>query len=163
QLVDCDVVDYGCDGGFPQETYGEIIRMGGLEAQKDYPYIAMEQTCRLDKSKLLAKINGSIVLEQDEHVQAAWLAERGPMSTSLNADLLQYYQSGISHPSKNECDPDELNHAVLTVGYDTEGGVPYWTIKNSWGADWGENGYFRLYRGDGTCGIEKDVSSATIR
>ncbi|KAF5400470.1 Cysteine proteinase [Paragonimus heterotremus] len=137
--------------------------MGGLEAQEDYPYVGREQKCRLDKSKLLAKINGSIVLEKDEGKQAAWLAEHGPMSTSLNANYLQYYRSGISHPSKDECDPEELNHAVLTVGYGTKNGIPYWIIKNSWGTSWGENGYFRLYRGDGTCGIEQDVSSAIIR
>nr|AOH96646.1 cathepsin L-like protein [Paragonimus pseudoheterotremus] len=163
QLVDCDTVDSGCNGGWPPLTYGEIKRLGGLEAQRDYPYVGREQTCRLDKSKLLAKIDGSVVLERDEYKQAAWLAEHGPMASALNANYFQYYRSGISHPSSYECNPDGLNHAVLTVGYGTENGIPYWTIKNSWGTGWGENGYFRLYRGDGTCGIEKVVSSAVIR
>ncbi|KAF7243136.1 hypothetical protein EG68_10372 [Paragonimus skrjabini miyazakii] len=162
QLVDCDVLDNGCNGGLPRRTYGEIIRMGGLETQKDYPYIGREQTCRLDESKLLAKIDGSVVLEKDEFKQAAWLAEHGPMSTSLNANYLQYYKYGISHPSRSDCNPARLNHAVLTIGYGTEDGIPYWDIKNSWGDRWGENGFFRLYRGDGTCGIERDASSAII-
>ncbi|KAF8571532.1 hypothetical protein P879_03531, partial [Paragonimus westermani] len=139
QLVDCDVKDNGCNGGYPPITYGEIIRMGGLEAQQDYPYVGWEQTCKMDSSKLLAKIDSSIVLEADEQKQAAWLAEHGPTSSALNANYLQFYQSGISHPSRYECNPGGLNHAVLTVGYDTENGTPYWIIKNSWGTGWGES------------------------
>ncbi|KAF5395260.1 hypothetical protein PHET_12487 [Paragonimus heterotremus] len=63
--------DKGCDGGWPPYTYGEIKRMGGLESQQDYPYVGHEQMCRLNKSKLLAKIDGSVVLEGDENKQAA--------------------------------------------------------------------------------------------
>ncbi|KAF7233891.1 hypothetical protein EG68_12565 [Paragonimus skrjabini miyazakii] len=162
QLVDCDVKDSGCRGGYPPMTYGEIIRMGGLEAQKDYPYVGREQTCQLDRSKLLARIDAYIILEANEEKQAAWLAEHGPTSAGLNAFYLQFYQHGISHPSKSQCEPDWLNHGVVSVGYGTENGIPYWIIKNSWGAEWGESGYFRLYRGDGTCGIERVVSSAII-
>nr|AAD34707.1 cysteine proteinase [Paragonimus westermani] len=162
QLVDCDVMDYGCGGGWPTNAYMEIMRMGGLELQSDYPYVGVQQQCYLNKEKLLAKIDDLIVLGAYEEEHAAYLAEHGPLSSALNAGYLQFYQSGISHPSYEECSPASLNHAVLTVGYDTENGVPYWIIKNSWGTGWGENGYFRLYRGDGTCGINRMITSAII-
>jgi len=45
-----------------------------------------------------------------------------------------------------------VNHAVLAVGYGVENGVPYWLIKNSWGADWGDEGYFKMEMGKNMCG-----------
>ena len=32
----------------------------------------------------------------------------------------------------------------------------YWTVANSWGRDWGEDGFFRIVRGKQECGIETD-------
>jgi C1A family cysteine protease len=48
-----------------------------------------------------------------------------------------------------------LDHEALVVGWGTEDGVNYWTMKNSYGTDWGEEGYIRLAitDGDGVCGI----------
>lgn len=46
----------------------------------------------------------------------------------------------------------DVNHAVLAVGYGVENGTPYWLIKNSWGADWGVDGYFKMELGKNMCG-----------
>ena len=63
------------------------------------------------------------------------------------------------------CNQEDINHAVVLVGYghDDEEGLDFWKIRNSWGASWGENGYFRLSRGKGTCGVNRHVSFATIK
>ena len=47
-----------------------------------------------------------------------------------------------------------INHAVVFVGYGTENGTDYWIVRNSWGPNWGDHGYFRMQRGINLCQVE---------
>ena len=84
----------------------------------------------------------------------------GPLSIALNAEMLQFYHKGIFNPVF--CNPKNLDHAVLLVGWGTEGSKPYWIVKNSWGPSWGEHGYFRILRGKGVCGVNTQVTTAVL-
>jgi len=73
------------------------------------------------------------------------LVTEGPISVSVDASTWSFYSKGV-FTNCNSNKPD-INHAVLLVGYgvDAKSG-PYWTIRNSWGPRWGENGHIRIKR-----------------
>ena len=60
------------------------------------------------------------------------------------------------------CLKSSLDHAVLVVGYGSEGGKDYWKIKNSWNTDWGEDGYYRIVRGKNKCGLANDAVHSKV-
>jgi len=90
------------------------------------------------------------------------LVERGPMYIAVAAGGGWFgYSGGVMDPTG--CDTHSVvNHAVTLYGYGvtrvgdgSSGGVKYWSIKNSWGRMWGEDGSLRLQRQDdeeGYCG-----------
>jgi len=162
ELVDCDKVDYGCEGGLPFQAYAEVMRLGGLVKESDYKYKGVEKKCHMDKSKVVATVTGREQVSTNEKTIAAYVAKNGPVSIGINANMMQFYEGGVAHPRKYLCKPSELDHGVLIAGYGTDGGDPYWLVKNSWGPSWGEEGYYRVYRGDGTCGVNKMVTSAIV-
>ena len=166
QLVDCDSYDQGCDGGEFLPAYKWIKENGGLQLDKDYPYQAKGQTCSQDKSKNVVNILDYKLLETtDEEIIKQYLYEYGPLAIGINAYPLNWYAFGVIDWGNDNCKHDDINHAVVLVGYghDDEEGLDFWRIRNSWGESWGEKGYFRVSRGKGTCGVNQHVSLATIQ
>ncbi|XP_011496222.1 PREDICTED: uncharacterized protein LOC105360904 [Ceratosolen solmsi marchali] len=168
QLIDCDKFDDGCNGGLPDTAYRAIEELGGLEGETDYPYEAENEKCHLNKNKIEVSVVSGLNITANETQMAQWLVQNGPMSVGINANAMMFYVGGISHPYKFLCNPNDLDHGVLIVGYGIKSypifkkQMPYWLIKNSWGSHWGEQGYYRIYRGEGTCGVNKMVTSAVV-
>lgn len=85
----------------------------------------------------------------------------GPVSTGMLT-----YPDFYTFDAKNEIykwngnGPQVGGHAVEIVGWGVEGKIPYWIIKNSWGKEWGDGGYFRMVRGINDCDIEENVMTA---
>nr|XP_034833780.1 uncharacterized protein LOC117990447 [Maniola hyperantus] len=168
ELVDCDKLDQGCNGGLPDNAYRAIEQLGGLEAENDYPYEGENDKCSFNKTLSRVQISGAVNISSNETDMAKWLLQNGPISIGINANAMQFYVGGVSHPWRMLCNPSNLDHGVLIVGYGVKDyplfhkRLPYWIVKNSWGARWGEQGYYRVYRGDGTCGVNQMASSAVI-
>ncbi|KAL1436801.1 hypothetical protein MTO96_049341 [Rhipicephalus appendiculatus] len=168
ELVDCDHGDHGCKGGYMGQALKAVIEMGGLETESDYPYKGVDGTCEFNKTESKARVQSFVGLPQNETELAYWLMKHGPISIGINANAMQFYFGGISHPWKFLCSPTDLDHGVLLVGFGVDKRsfrrkpVPYWIVKNSWGKYWGEKGYYRVYRGDGTCGVNQMALSAVV-
>lgn len=96
--------------------------------------------------------------------------EHGPVSVAFQVvDGFKEYSSGVYHSTVCNNTVDDVNHAVLAVGFghDVLTGTDYWIVKNSWSALWGDKGYFKLERGTNMCGVAncnsfpKEVYDAT--
>lgn len=158
QLVDCDTNQGGCAGGDEGVALYYIKNTGGLQLEDTYPYESRDGSCRYEQSKLFSVPIREIVQLQskneNELLQA--IGSIQPVTVALDASDLGSYGGGVM--SNGDCTRNELNHAVLGVGYghDSETGLDYWILKNSWSDDFGENGYFRIRRGTDECGISTE-------
>jgi C1A family cysteine protease len=163
QLVDCDDVDQGCNGGLMDNAFAFIKREGGLESDATYPYTGRDGTCRFKQSKVDVQVTGFSDVSQNEDEIMRVLYENGPLSIAVNANPFQFYTPGtILRPTTRSCNPRGIDHGVTLVGYGVEDGVKFWKIKNSWGASWGEAGYIRMERGTGACGMNTNVSTSIL-
>nr|P12412.1 RecName: Full=Vignain; AltName: Full=Bean endopeptidase; AltName: Full=Cysteine proteinase; AltName: Full=Sulfhydryl-endopeptidase; Short=SH-EP; Contains: RecName: Full=Vignain-1; Contains: RecName: Full=Vignain-2; Flags: Precursor [Vigna mungo]CAA33753.1 sulfhydryl-pre-endopeptidase (AA -20 to 342) [Vigna mungo]CAA36181.1 sulfhydryl-endopeptidase [Vigna mungo] len=158
ELVDCDKEEnQGCNGGLMESAFEFIKQKGGITTESNYPYTAQEGTC--DESKvndLAVSIDGhENVPVNDENALLKAVANQ-PVSVAIDAggSDFQFYSEGVF---TGDCNTD-LNHGVAIVGYGTTvDGTNYWIVRNSWGPEWGEQGYIRMQRNiskkEGLCGI----------
>ncbi|KAG2650879.1 hypothetical protein PVAP13_1NG238300 [Panicum virgatum] len=163
-----DSCDAGCNGGLMTTAFSYLQKAGGLESEKDYPYTGRDGKCNFDKSKIVASVQNFSVVSVDEGQIAANLIKHGPLAIGINAAYMQTYIGGVSCPYI--CGR-HLDHGVLLVGYGAAGFAPirlkekpYWIIKNSWGENWGENGYYKICRGSNArnkCGVDSMVSTVS--
>ena len=172
-LVDSDTIDSACNGGLMEYAFTWLKQNGGIMTDADYPYVGYKQSCKTDPSKYIdMKVTGYKKLGSssstwspvDEDEIKEFLYETGPLAVALNANPLQTYSGGILDKTSSQCPTSGINHAVTMVGYghDDASDKDYWIVKNSWGQNWGEQGYFRIKRGSGTCGINCYITTGLV-
>lgn len=169
QLVDCatDFDTNGCDGGLPSHAFEYVKYAGGLSTEFSYPYKGVDGNCSFDASSTEQVVpmadgvgivvpGGSVNLTAgDEDELLYTIATVGPVSVAFQvASDFQNYKSGVYSSSVCQSGFQDVNHAVLAVGYGTDSdGKPYWIVKNSWDYSWGDYGYFKIEAFQNMCGI----------
>ncbi|XP_054154851.1 cathepsin L-like proteinase [Oppia nitens] len=151
EIIDC-TDGYTCAvGGNIQMALKTLNRLGGIEADSDYPYISGDKhknQCAYQSVKTVAQVGTSYINVQDgESGMQQSVYMNGPLYVHVHVnENFQHYRSGVF--SDQNCD-QQINHAVSIVGY----GPGYWLIRNSWDTWWGEQGYIRLARDQNMCRI----------
>jgi len=140
-LVSCSGAG-SCNGGYMTGA-SDYIRSTGLVKEGCFPYAATNLACSLLCNAPVFKIGGwSYVTTTKPSAQAIKNAlAYGPLPTSMTVfSDFYYYKEGVYKRIKKS--KYKGNHAVLIVGYDDANQC--FIVKNSWGTDWGESGYFRI-------------------
>jgi cathepsin F/cysteine peptidase B len=162
ELVSCDKTDSGCDGGLMDNAWTWLVEKekGEIATEASYPYVSGNgdvPRCELPKTTG-ATISGHEDLPTNEDQMATWMLTNGPISIAVDATSWQTYTSGIM----TNCISTQVDHGVLAVGFDDNNEPPYWIIKNSWAADWGEKGYIRVKKGANECLITTVPCSSKV-
>ena len=164
QLVDCSTAqgNQGCNGGMMDYAFQYVIQNGGITTEDEYPYTATgPNNCSATGKPIAATISSYTDVPANSDEALMFAVSKQPVSVAIEADqaAFQFYTSGVMSAA---CGTN-LDHGVLVVGYNSDA----WVVKNSWGPDWGDNGYIQLARGSaydpsGQCGILMSASYPVV-
>jgi len=156
---------FGCDGAWPNAYMDWIVNNnnGNIQTEAAYPYKHVTGTCRPHTGGDFpnGKVTGFYNKWNTNEAEMKELVYINPVTTSIQATYLGDYHSGVYNDNRcceqatdSQCKYN-LNHEVTIVGWghDSKSGLDYWLVKNSWHTSFGENGYFKIKRGTGHCGV----------
>ncbi|RWS11412.1 Cathepsin L-like protein [Dinothrombium tinctorium] len=178
-LVDCSRPEgnQGCNGGLMDQAFDYVKQNGGIDTEQSYPYEGHDDKCRYDPRNRGATLKSYVDIESgNEQALQEATATVGPISVAIDAgfdfqlyrykfvfnshfitEMLSFSGGVYDNPHCGQ----SLDHGVTVVGYgtDEESGKQYYLVKNSWGEDWGEQGYIRMSRNaNDQCGIALQAS-----
>ena len=179
--VSCGLYTEGCQGGYPVLlgkffNQFEILPQSCMENYTETTgkchnfcdYTKNQKKYFVNKFGYLGNYYGATT----EELMMKELRANGPILGNIVCPLsFTFYSSGIysslGNPSKNSdkkpnqstirsrgLEYEQVDHSTLIVGYGEEDGVKYWICMNSWGKDWGEQGFYRILRGENESNIE---------
>ncbi|XP_043245653.1 digestive cysteine proteinase 2-like [Amphibalanus amphitrite] len=158
-LIDCSwgQGNNGCDGGEDTNSYKWILKHG-LPTEDSYgPYLGSDAFCHVNESQAGAvRIKGHTdVPPGSVHAAKYALWRHGPLSVAIDAAhrSFVFYANGVYYEPECGNSVNNLDHAVLAVGFGILDGEPYWLVKNSWSTYWGNAGYVLMSMKDNNCGV----------
>jgi cathepsin L len=166
QLVDCAPNPNhcggtgGCEGSIPELAY-DWVKKHGLASEADYPYNGNDGQCKTT-AKPAASVTGYVNVPSNNYTAVMEALQQGPLAITVAAEPWEFYDGGVF----TECPHDDidLDHVVQLVGYGTTiTKKDYWIVRNSWGGEWGENGYIRIERHSDSafCGTDNKPADGT--
>jgi cathepsin B len=168
-LVSCDNADgnQGCDGGYPIKAWQYMVSTG-IVSWDCYPYSsgsgvtgkcllkAGATSCTATKGTGEATVYQAAtaysITPNDVAAMQTEIMTYGPIEVAF--DVYQDFFSYTSGVYVHKTGSLAGGHAVKIIGWGTLNNVAYWTVANSWGTDWGMDGFFLIKRGVDECGIE---------
>jgi cathepsin L len=143
----------GCQGATGELAF-QYIKENGIPLDMNWPYTSftgIDGKCNWMLQKLKhAQVGGYVTLPENKYKPLMnALYNEGPVVLSVDASTWRNYETGVFAGCSKDA---TINHAVLAEGYGeelmekTKKTHKYFLIRNSWGSDFGENGYIRLER-----------------
>lgn len=151
-----------CEGSIPELGWNYIADLtaknqGGMYLADDLPYEAGDKDCEglVGSLSPIVGLTGWTLLPSNDYKATMNAVHKvGPLALAVAAGDWSLYESGVLSSESTT-----VNHAVVLAGYgvDETTGEKYYLIRNSWGPEYGENGYIRVKRtddDDNVCGID---------
>jgi len=175
-LISCETPDQGCHGGEAYNAFAwmhtneitdrtcSIYQARGHDNGQECSSMEVcrncspGEACFIPDEYLYYKVEeyGEVKGEQNMMQE---IAQRGPIACGIAVpDALESYTGGIFCDDSGDMN---IVHDISVVGYGVDGDKPYWLVRNSWGTQWGEDGFFRVCRGSNNIAIESDCAWAT--
>lgn len=143
-----------------------MMKHGGIPTEEEYgPYLGQDGYCHINNVTMVAKITGWVnVTPNSEEALMMALLKHGPISVAIDAShkTFSFYSNGVYYEPTCGNKVDELDHAVLAVGYGVLNSQPYWLVKNSWSNYWGNDGYVLMSAKNNNCGVMTTPTYVTM-
>eukprot|EP00747_Dinoflagellata_sp_TGD_P166414 gnl/TRDRNA2_/TRDRNA2_189164_c0_seq1.p1 gnl/TRDRNA2_/TRDRNA2_189164_c0~~gnl/TRDRNA2_/TRDRNA2_189164_c0_seq1.p1 ORF type:complete len:552 (+),score=122.72 gnl/TRDRNA2_/TRDRNA2_189164_c0_seq1:89-1744(+) len=176
----CAEYNQGCNGGYGFLLSKWSSDVGLLPATCMRYNTSGSCSLECDLKKLEGKryrvanhryVGGYYTSHEGVEAMKAELIEHGPFAVALTPDEdFMYYSDGVyrsllppaAGQEANKREWQEVDHGVLLVGYGEDNGQKYWRIQNSWGPDWGEDGFIRIALGENMAAVESMAEAADV-